>query len=242
MISFGLIWISVSSIHMKDYIGTISIWVLAIISNPFITDRIVIRFGIQKLDYLFALKMLLIFGGVILAYIISILVFNFIGWENSGSEGQNYEAIFKMIMYIVYLFVLFFCKSSDKFSKYVIFGAYYFVCTILSFSTKEINNVFIRILNMIPDGNLDTDTYNLLVNSFLVPIKESILTYIIFDTIIGYKGNYVESEDSTFYENIKECEKEKPTPEIDINDCFDVNVVDNVDGKNRRYQIKVNKR
>lgn len=64
------------------------------------------------------------------------------------------------------------------------------LCTIISLSIDNefVSNIIIDILNVIPNGEkLDMESYKLLVNAFLVPIKEAILTYIIFDTVADDK-------------------------------------------------------
>lgn len=61
----------------------------------------------------------------------------------------------------------------------------YLICVLLSFSSQSINYVIMNFLNAITSSNLDLEAFELFVNDILIPIREAILTYIIFDTIMG---------------------------------------------------------
>ena len=75
-------------------------------------------------DYHFSFWLLLI-------VFISILIFYGIGLNDSKDAEKDYEAIFKICMYIFYLIILFTTSSSNKYMKYILFGLFYFICIII---------------------------------------------------------------------------------------------------------------
>lgn len=240
LLLLGCVWFEVIN---KEYLEAISILLLAILINPFVLDRVLKKLGIQETDYLYAVKILASFGGVIFAYVISVLIFNLSDLRYSENAVKDYEAIFKISIYVVYLIILFICKSSDKFFKYIIFGIFYFICIILSFSTDTINKYLIEILNSMPNSNLDVESYNLLVGAFLTPVKESILTYIIFDTVLEGKSYNQKREvvDKIFKDEVESLNKSSVLDKTEAN-TFKVNVLDNENGQITNYQIQVNKK
>lgn len=163
---------------------------LGIVTNPFILDSFYDKNGVETIDYSYvvAVKMLFAIGGVLIAFILAFLIFKHCNSESDINIAmQNFEAILKITVFIIYLIVLFMYKSANRFLKYIIFAIFYGICIILSFSSQSINEYIIYILNLLNDGGLDLESYKLLINDFMIPIKEAILTYIIFDTVIEYK-------------------------------------------------------
>lgn len=177
-------------VNKQISVNNLLIFVLGIFTNPFILDSFSKKIGVETTDYSYAVRMLLTIGGILIAFIFATVIFELGNKEiNEDIAMQNFEAILKIMVFIIYLIVLFMYKSENKFFKYIIFGLFYSISIILSFSSQSINVYIISILNKLTDGNLDLQSYGLLINDFLIPIKEAILTYIIFDTIIENKKN-----------------------------------------------------
>ena len=184
-LSIILLVFGVSEITKKLIIEGILIIAYGIIINPYVLGRIVGKIGGQEMDFSYLLRLLLLGTGFFVAYSIANVIFLQLSTEDITVE--NYEAIFKILVYMIYLIVLFMFQNHDKTQKYIIFGIFYSGCVVLSFSSEMINSMIIDMLNLVPQGNIDTESFKILVNDFFVPVKESILTYIIFDVIIEEK-------------------------------------------------------
>lgn len=186
-LSIVLMIFGISEISKKLMIEGILIIAYGIMINPYVLGRIVRKLGGQVMDFSYFLRLLLLGTGFFVAYSIANVIFLQLRTEDITLE--NYEAIFKILVYIIYLIVLFMFQNHNKTQKYVIFGVFYSGCVLLSFSSETINSMIINMLNLVPQGNIDTESFKILVNDFFVPVKESILTYIIFDVIIEERVN-----------------------------------------------------
>ena len=184
-LSIILVVFGISEITKKLMIEGILIIAYGIIINPYVLGRIVRKIGGKEMDFSYLLRLLLLGTGFFVAYSIANVIFLQLSTEDITVE--NYEAIFKILVYMIYLIVLFMFQNHDKTQKYIIFGIFYSGCVVLSFSSEMINSMIIDMLNLVPQGNIDTESFKILVNDFFVPVKESILTYIIFDVIIEEK-------------------------------------------------------
>ncbi|MBP3677976.1 MAG: hypothetical protein J6I97_06485 [Agathobacter sp.] len=185
-LSIALIVLGISEITKKLLIEGILVIAYGIMINPYVLERIARKIGGQVMDFSYLFRMLFLGTGFFVAYGIANVIFLQLSTEDTTLE--NYEAIFRILVYIIYLIVLFMFKNHDKTQKYVIFGIFYSGCVILSFSSEMINSMIIDMLNLVPQGNIDVESFQILVNDFFVPVKESILTYIIFDVIIEVKS------------------------------------------------------
>lgn len=102
-------------------------------------------------------------------------------------------AICKSLVYVIYLAIIFLYNDTNKKRKYFIFGITYILCTLISYVPDTDYKVVINILNCIPNTQkLDEESYVLIIDGILMPIKEAFLTFIIFDTVISEK--YVKRE------------------------------------------------
>ena len=102
-------------------------------------------------------------------------------------------AICKCLVYVIYLAIIFLYNDTNKKRKYFIFGITYMLCILISYVPATDYKVVINILNCIPNTQkLDEESYVLMIDGILMPIKEAFLTYIIFDTVISEK--YVKRE------------------------------------------------
>lgn len=175
-------------VYNKNFYYALIMLLFGCMTNPFIHKFIEKRLSIEELDYSYMLKIIFIFFGTVIAYIIAILIFNNTGIKKEADTLINFASIFKICVYLLYFLILVFTKSSDRFLKYIIFGIIYLVCAIFSFSSHAIDERVINILNWMLRDNIDLETYDILFNAFLTPIKEAILTYIIFDTVYEQKS------------------------------------------------------
>ena len=100
---------------------------------------------------------------------------------------ENYKSILKIVMFIIYLAVLFLNREVKRFHKYIIFGMFYLLCVNLTFFSDSINLMIVRSMNKLLFDGLGIKEFEFIIDGFLVPIKEAILTYIIFDTVLEKK-------------------------------------------------------
>lgn len=241
-ISKGVFWIIsivaiILGVHVLPFKQMISsglmLFILGIIANPIFLDYMDQKWGVGSSDYFYGLRLLLTGFGALIAPIFAIIVFAVTN-KNVIDEKealQNFDAILKMIVYIIYMIVLFMYKSEDRFFRYIIFGLFYFVCVILSFASQTINENIIKLLNHIPEGGLDMESYGLLINDLIMPIKEAILTYIIFDTIIE---NHYKKTDEDIRKNKEDV--------AFADEVFEVEVWDRDGRENINYNVQVKKR
>ncbi len=246
IISKCVFWaISIGAIILGAYVllfehiiaNSLMLFVLGVIANPFFLDCVSKKLGIGTDDYFYGMRLLFTWLGIFVAFIIAMFIFAVTNQSVTDKDNalQNFEAILKIIVYIIYIIVLFMYKSENKFFRYIIFGLFYFICVILSFSSQSINEIIIKLLNHIPGGSLDEESYGLLINDFIVPIKEAILTYIIFDTIIKDHHKKTADEDN-------EINKKTEDEDVFIDGIFAVEVFDKDIRKNSNYNIQVKKR
>ena len=99
------------------------------------------------------------------------------------------------------------------------------------------------ILNHLPNGNLDIKSYDILINDCFIPIKEAMLTYIIFDTAFEQKSH---NQNEKIVDVILKDEQERLNASSVLDkteaNLFKVNVLDNENGQVTNYQIRVNRK
>lgn len=162
---------------------------LGCITNPFFLNKLSLKMGNNKPDYWYGTRTFFTWFGIFLAYVVAVCVFYSV---KTSLTFQDVEAILKMAVFIIYFLVLFMYNDTDKFIKYLFFGVIYIISVLLSFSSISINNFIAQILKT------DIQVYGMLVNDFVMPIKEAILTYIIFDTVFSEKIKKPAIESKTF--------------------------------------------
>ena len=108
---------------------------------------------------------------------------------------------------------------------YKVFGLLYIVCIMLKYVSTDANDL--RIAELLIEGSSDTkvDAYYLFRDACLEPIKEAILTFIIFDTAISDKKKE-KKESNKQTEGKDECERETET--VDVHEWADL-FADNVE-------------
>ena len=158
----------------------------------------------------------------------------------STASVQNFESILKITVYITYIAVLFINQNADKKVKYIIFGIVYLFCVLLSFASQSINCIIVKFLNLFSDSDLDLEALELFVNNVLFPIREAILTYIIFDTIIGRKGKEKDNMRNIDIDNDENMNCDgKQYGNIPNEKTFEIELTDNGSAKNVNYTIRI---
>ena len=162
--------------------------VVIFIFHPLVLRNLV-KIHDEKLLYYEAVGLLLIFCGTLLMMYLALIIYDVLDFDQTDITVQqaleNYAAILKVFIFLFYFWLLFEFKSRNKKIKYWIFGLLYAGCVILSFvSTETINMILISSLNSVTKANMDSESYALFREGCLEPIKEAVLTYIIFDTVI----------------------------------------------------------
>lgn len=206
------VWIFISLIVLTaiycflkgKWINGVICLILAFIYSPSILDKIAKKLEL-KIDYFYIFRFILSILAVFLI-LFTLLILEYI-MTNHGVSNQvilsRMIAICKSLVYVIYLAIIFLYNDTNKKRKYFIFGITYILCTLISYVPDTDYKVVINILNCIPNTQkLDEESYVLIIDGILMPIKEAFLTYIIFDTVISEK--YVKRENvGEFKENSK---------------------------------------
>ncbi len=187
---------AIYEIVMSKYVESIVMFAWAIFLCPLFLDKVFKRVG-GKPDYFYFFTVL----------------FGSIGWfvatQISLKFGDESVKGLQISMYIIYLIFLFMIKKVDKNIKYKVFGIWYGVFIALSFMPETLIQDIIRIMNMLFQEKFDKAVYDLLFVGFIEPIKEAILTYIIFDTIIENVSNNSENIKNVRVTTMKEVQQKK---------------------------------
>lgn len=196
------VWIFISLIVLTaiycflkgKWINGVICLILAFIYSPSILDKIAKKLEL-KIDYFYIFRFILSILAVILI-LFTLLILEYI-MTNHGVSNQvilsRMIAICKSLVYVIYLAIIFLYNDTNKKRKYFIFGITYILCTLISYVPDTDYKVVINILNCIPNTQkLDEESYVLIIDGILMPIKEAFLTFIIFDTVISEK--YVKRE------------------------------------------------
>lgn len=230
MISVGAIYGFIE----KDYINAIILCAFAVICSPLVQDKILKG----QNGYFQEMKMILTFLGVIFCLMVMQIYVNQMSAQGIGEADifDKMEGYLKILVYLLYLGVIFMYKDESQFRNYIIFGIIYMVCAVFSYIPSCDKSMVVSILNKLTHSqDLNVESYNILIDDILMPIKESFLTYIIFDTVM-HKDN-------------KECETEDESPlEDEMNDYENKNqkeskfaalVMDKESGNTYNYTIKI---
>lgn len=196
------VWIFISLIVLTaiycflkgKWINGVICLILAFIYSPSILDKIAKKLEL-KIDYFYIFRFILSILAVFLI-LFTLLILEYI-MTNHGVSNQvilsRMIAICKSLVYVIYLAIIFLYNDTNKKRKYFIFGITYILCTLISYVPDTDYKVVINILNCIPNTQkLDEESYVLIIDGILMPIKEAFLTFIIFDTVISEK--YVKRE------------------------------------------------
>lgn len=199
----------------KNYIEATLCIPLGICFCPLIDDNINKKINnTEKNGYFQKVRIIISFLAVI---VVILFVMGLVANMNPNyiSEEKAFaisEIILKTLMYLIYLSITFMYRDIGKYPKYIFFGIFYCVCVIISFFPNEFDSTIANQLNCIfIYQHLDGSSYRLLIDGVIMPIKESILTYIIFDTafdnvnsVRNMRTNDSEENDNVFYVHVKE--------------------------------------
>ena len=196
-IAKNIMWIFIVSIVLigiylfskGQWINGIICSILAFCYSPFFLDKIAEKIGFVN-DYCYIVRFIVTILFVFLILFILIVFINIM--TNYGVSGEVISsrsmAICKCLAYLGYFAIIFLYKDTNKTRKYFVFGITYILCTLISYIPNTDYNFIIKILNYLPSvKKLDQESYLLIIDGILMPIKEAFLTYIIFDTVISEK-------------------------------------------------------
>lgn len=196
-IAKNIMWIFIVSIVLigiylfskGQWINGIICSILAFCYSPFFLDKIAKKIGFIN-DYCYIVRFIVTILFVFLILFILIVFINIM--TNYGVSGEvissRIMAICKCLAYLGYLAIIFSYKDTNKTRKYFVFGITYILCILISYIPNTDYNFIIKILNYLPSvKKLDQESYLLIIDGILMPIKEAFLTYIIFDTVISEK-------------------------------------------------------
>lgn len=208
---FGIV-----AFRQKAYIVAIMLFFITVICSPHVQDKILKG----QNGYFQEIKMILTFLGVIFCLMVMQIYVNQMSAQGMGEADifDKMEGYLKILVYLLYLGVIFLYKDESQFRNYIIFGIIYTVCVVVSYIPSGDKSMVVSILNKLTHSqDLNVESYNILIDDILMPIKESFLTYIIFDTVM-HKDNKKNAN--------KECE---------INDeSLSENEMNNFENKNQK--------
>ena len=116
---------------------------------------------------------------------------------------EDIKAFMSITMYLLFIVVLFFYRKNDKSKKYIVFGVFYILCVALNFCSESMVNMIVFFLNRVSTQNICLESYEMLYFNVLTPIKEAILTYIIFDVVFEKKEKKIFSVDVIDKQSLK---------------------------------------
>ena len=152
--------------------------------NPLLLNRIQRKIDGNKFDFWYLLKLILPFFTIMFVlYICAVFSLK----NNAILRGmEDIKAFMSITMYLLFIVVLFYRKN-DKSKKYIVFGVFYILCVALNFCSESMVNMIVFFLNRVSTQNICLESYEMLYFNVLTPIKEAILTYIIFDVVFEKK-------------------------------------------------------
>lgn len=204
-ISVLLFILMIHAIHLGHTQSDIAvILVLGCITNPRILDMLVKKMGGENdINYNYGAKILLVTCGILFAFIIAWSIYYWKTCRGEVIDENDFAGLIKLIVYITYLLILYTLRDNDKYLTYIVFGLIYVISIVTSYSPDFLTQWIINSLNKVPGGGgaITPYSYSILLECFLNPVKEAILTYIILDTVLGNKdveSEKVESETKVF--------------------------------------------
>ncbi len=239
--SLFFIYVGVSCIFDSKYINGLLVITFSFLFNPLVIDMLLkSRERIARVYY-DVLKTIIPYITIIMIMPLALFLYNLSGLNQEEFILQEYKAILAICVYTAYFFILFLYDNEAKTKKYRIFGTFYLVCVIFSLLTENMDSFLIEIYNFVCEGQLDKESYSLLIDGCLNPIKEAILTYIIFDTAIDAKNNVCSSSMNKVINNGL-VRDDKTLVKEDNNSEFEVKVLEVDIGTSKKYKIKIYKK
>ena len=175
-----------------------------------------------------------------------IIVMVFIKYFNANND-EDIKLLTQVIIYLDYTLILFLFKNENRNKMYITFGLFYIICVILSYIKDYMSCndcvIFVNTLNEISDYNQIKNTLLFLIEAIVMPLKESVLTYIIFDTIFSNSDKSkkdIEISDEKVNKEI--CEENKINTQDNKTEKFQVEVVDTATYEKYNYDIIIKKK
>lgn len=225
--------------RQKAYIAAIMLFFITVICSPPVQDKIL---KVQN-GYFQEMKMILTFLGVIFCLMVMQIYVNQMSAQGMGEADifDKMEGYLKILVYLLYLGVIFLYKDESQFRNYIIFGIIYTVCVVVSYIPSGDKNMVVSILNKLTHSqDLNVESYNILIDDILMPIKESFLTYIIFDTVMHKDNKEITNKecginDESLSENEMNNFENKNQKEVK----YTVLVTDKENGNTYNYTIEI---
>ena len=190
-------------------------------------------------------KALFLFLGIIILIIVSLRIVGQIPASDFETQMCNMNVLLPCLVYIVYLIFIFMFADSERSITYTIFGCLYIICIMLKMVSTDANDL--RIANFLVEGDSEykVEAYKLIRDACLDPIKEAVLTFIIFDTAIVDKKTKT-CKMNNQEENCREYEDDAQ----DAQNCdgsagekresiYNVRLYDYSNGKEKEYLIRI---
>ena len=149
-------------------------------------------------SYKFLQYFLPLFSVIIAIYFTIFIIFRF-----KIEDLDVAKIVLKIFVYFIYFFIIAFVSTENKRKEYFIFGILYAICVLFSFIPSKFDENIARALNtVVVYQQMDKITYEYIIEAILTPIKEAVLTYIIFDTVFDSNAGSKKKEE-------KQCNKFK---------------------------------
>ena len=178
IITIGLFLIVVFDENITR-VTQISFIIVMCMCCPFVHEIFYRKSKIKISPYRFMQTFLPFFSVIIAVYVAFFIIFC-----KEIEDLDLSEMILKICVYFIYMIVIDFVSAENKRKEYYIFGIIYIICLLISFIPSKYNTIIVRLLNVIFGyQHMDEITYEFIIEAILMPIKEAVLTYIIFDTV-----------------------------------------------------------
>lgn len=181
----GIIFLFTIVFFFSPYkVWGIPLVMLLFLSCPKI-DEIINKITKATMTFYFEkLRMMVTFiSPILIIFVVAFVVAFFSSSDISESkEILIFETTLKIVFYSAYVIVAFMYHRENKKVKYSFFGLFYFLCIVISYIPLD---MFLG----------ESNTVILFVDDILMPIKEAMLTYIIFDTAFDSNIRNIKKEE-----------------------------------------------